>query len=623
VNNGVKPAAAHEAHYETQMANLRNSLLQHIQSVQKEITRLQLERQRAQQTVQERQVSNARTPQAENGVAQANGPMLSGPQQPIALSSPQASSRAVSSERSADRFRRPPTRRESHGSLTGQVVVGQKQMLPGQTPYDGIAFARQLAADTAAIMAAQRIQTFWRQKAGKRRPRRDSRDMDISMLSAGSLSGQRAGSLGKRRGRQRSESRGRRGIGRFVAINHAACRIQRAWKVSRWRRRFVDFSEREIGWVGTLDWLQHNNLLYGTELADPEDVRWWMQQRSGAPLDREVDPWGCTKLRDHLNKMWYGRSIEEATVEAQRQYEVAYLEAAHDRRYEQRLDEVSYLDTGHDRRYEQRLDEVFLRGAQGEVFQQEGYLLYEVAGQPWCAEPSLGHGRSASIATAETHIGRSISGFTTSSQRSPPSSERSVGLRAVSGSLSGAISNAIASSGATSQTPLLGSCKATSLSPRRASPWPAGEDGSARLAKSQVLGAPPPALQSYQSPPQTHRATRATSGAAVATAVAGVATTGGAVVGAVSGLRPRSPVSAHRLQSTLPAGRLSLTGSGGSGTNRTMASVQRPSPGLGRPLSGSPPPAVPGRTQPTSMPVSPTSAGTSSAAAAAPVSGRR
>jgi len=36
-----------------------------------------------------------------------------------------------------------------------------------------------------------------------------------------------------------------------------------------------------------------------------------MQQRSGAPLDREVDPWGSTKLRKHLNQMWYGRSEEE------------------------------------------------------------------------------------------------------------------------------------------------------------------------------------------------------------------------------------------------------------------------------------------------------------------------
>lgn len=102
-----------------------------------------------------------------------------------------------------------------------------------------------------------------------------------------------------------------------LPVHFAAARIQRAWKLSRWRRRFVDFSENELGWVGSLDWLQHQNLLYGTELADPEDVRWWMQQRHGAPLDREVDPWGHSKLRDHLNKMWYGRTTEELQISAQ------------------------------------------------------------------------------------------------------------------------------------------------------------------------------------------------------------------------------------------------------------------------------------------------------------------
>ncbi|CAK0867346.1 unnamed protein product, partial [Prorocentrum cordatum] len=53
---------------------------------------------------------------------------------------------------------------------------------------------------------------------------------------------------------------------RNLARHHAACRIQRAWRISRWRRRFVLFSERELGWVGSLTWLQEHNLLYGTEL---------------------------------------------------------------------------------------------------------------------------------------------------------------------------------------------------------------------------------------------------------------------------------------------------------------------------------------------------------------------
>merc|ERR1719215_1840007 len=78
-----------------------------------------------------------------------------------------------------------------------------------------------------------------------------------------------------------------------------------------------------MGWVGSLDWLQHHNLLYGTELADSEDVRWWLQQRATAPLDREVDPWGSERLREHLNRMWYGvRAVEQQPVEQQpQQYE--------------------------------------------------------------------------------------------------------------------------------------------------------------------------------------------------------------------------------------------------------------------------------------------------------------
>jgi len=96
----------------------------------------------------------------------------------------------------------------------------------------------------------------------------------------------------------------------FVAIHHAAARIQRAWKVSRWRRAFVDYSAQQ-GWVGSLSWLQQRNMLYGTELADDEDVRTWESQRAVAPMDREVDPWGYERLQNHLHRMWWGRDSEE------------------------------------------------------------------------------------------------------------------------------------------------------------------------------------------------------------------------------------------------------------------------------------------------------------------------
>lgn len=94
-------------------------------------------------------------------------------------------------------------------------------------------------------------------------------------------------------------------------VHHAAARIQRAWRISNWRRKFVSLSVNQLGWLGSLAWLQEQNLLYGTELADEEDATWWMDQRQVAPLDQEVDPWGAMKLRDHLDRMWYGMTSEE------------------------------------------------------------------------------------------------------------------------------------------------------------------------------------------------------------------------------------------------------------------------------------------------------------------------
>jgi len=98
-------------------------------------------------------------------------------------------------------------------------------------------------------------------------------------------------------------------------VHYAAARIQRCFRIYRWRRRFVDVSVRQVGWLGSLLWLQEQNLLYGTELADKEDVRWWAEQRATAPLDREVDPWGALKLREHLDKMWFGHANEDTAKE--------------------------------------------------------------------------------------------------------------------------------------------------------------------------------------------------------------------------------------------------------------------------------------------------------------------
>lgn len=100
--------------------------------------------------------------------------------------------------------------------------------------------------------------------------------------------------------------------------HHAAARIQRAWRVSSWRRRFVDFSERDLGWVGSLRWLQEHRCLYGTELAEQEDVRHFTESWAVAPRDREVDPWGSKQLRDHLSRAWYGCSASSTPSDTTR-----------------------------------------------------------------------------------------------------------------------------------------------------------------------------------------------------------------------------------------------------------------------------------------------------------------
>mmetsp|Transcript_7425 Transcript_7425/g.16355 ORF Transcript_7425/g.16355 Transcript_7425/m.16355 type:complete len:820 (+) Transcript_7425:62-2521(+) len=290
-NGGLGMVTAQD---EVQAANLRNSLLQHIRSVQKEITRLQLERQRAQQGTQERQVSTARhATEAQDSYAGV-----------VTMCSPTAS-RAVSAER-GERIVELHSKRtpvdSTTTSLSAPLLSGQIQMESANN--NSVLAKEQAMADAMGRVVAQAP------AVAEACPRHSG--MSIR-TPGGSIT---VRSLVSSR-RERS----------FVAVHYAATRIQRAWRVNHWRRKFMDFSEREVGWVGTLDWLQRHCLLYGTELADPEDIRFWNQQRQGAPLDREVDPWGSGKLRDHLNKMWYGNVREELIpqqTQAQ-QYQQSYM----------------------------------------------------------------------------------------------------------------------------------------------------------------------------------------------------------------------------------------------------------------------------------------------------------
>ncbi|CAE8619061.1 unnamed protein product [Polarella glacialis] len=170
--------------------------------------------------------------------------------------------------------------------------------------------------------AASRLQRFWRARrsaAAKLRPR----PRESGRCAASALSGRRPGSSVHSEQLQpvptrasvsrsmphreyQSEPVTLRG-GRLMSVHFAAARIQRAWRSSRmelWRSRFVEVS-LHLGWLGRLDWLRSVGFLYGNELADHEDVRSWHEQRAVAPLDREVDPWGCLRLKEHLHRAWY------------------------------------------------------------------------------------------------------------------------------------------------------------------------------------------------------------------------------------------------------------------------------------------------------------------------------
>jgi len=248
----------------------------------------------------------------------------------------------------------------------------------------------------------------------------------------------------------------------------------------------VSFSAQTVGWVGSLDWLQQRNMLYGTELADQEDVKWWKQNRATAPLDREVDPWGSTKLRDHLNRMWYGMSTEELHA-----------------RFEEVEREQHQLEQQEREREE--------HGGVGAV-SQDGIAFHE-AGQPQRAASSGAcQGRPVLLTSyAQQWTASSCNLGVPSSMRSSPRTERAAAAYKV-GSCFGDAS------------------KAVSLSPRRESRW-LKSDVSVSQHQGRCLvrtaGAAPPPVQAFCSPQQTHRAPLVSSTAAVAAALRLPAQSGG------------------------------------------------------------------------------------------------
>lgn len=642
----VPPAVAQDIQDEAHMNNLRQSLLQHIQSVQLEISRLQRERQRAQQglpdpapkqadslTAPSRPSVYSATPSSLTASSapprgtypasmvaplQARLSQSPGAQQ-LPLYSPQSSSRGFSRERSsseqaAERWRQsaapgsqrapllanslqgsivaPAASVKSGSSMTIPVISGgsltvsssfqgpargtspnrldgpTRATSPGhgqvssagsskwQTRQPGSALVEgrsvrkhdpspsrpslgstrfqphQSAAPAGPIAdslfrAAIYIQRFWRRKLA-RRQRRQSRPSQSPRSTETRLPRRK----------------------RFAPVYCAALRIQRAWKLHSWRRKFIDYSVQENRWLGSLEWLQKHNLLYGTELADVEDVQWWMQQRTTAPLDREVDPWGSEKLLDHLNRMWYGgQSAEELQQQQQEERR---------RRRAERREREALEARQRDWSREQRSEDIF------SAFAAVG--TYSQTTQPVQSRPPSNFGVATTLQAFPTadrsSTGRQVSTASTSGSQMSPRIDQmagSNGVAAVPRMMNGG-------------TP----------------PTMHGHDGVAARHKGVVLsGAPPPSMQGYprsyrvasHSPPQTHRTARATVPVTPTLAMSS---------------RARSPVQG----ATPSSSRLSLPASSSSSLSmqpmqpRLAGGAPRHSSSMQRAMSGSPPPVA-------------------------------
>lgn len=214
-----------------------------------------------------------------------------------------------------------------------------------------------------------------------------------------------------------------------------------------------------MGWVGSLAWLQQRNMLYGTELAEKEDKRAWEGHRAQAPLDREVDPWGFERLQLHLHKMWWGRDPEE-------------MEQNH------HLDEEAFL--GYNRR------------------QQEEAILYEAPATARQTAPAV---KARFLAMREPAV---------------------MAVRASASLVAPVAEHAAASS--QRYASVAGSGKAVSLSPRRKVSAVVGEATAFAWGHAPAVGAMNsvvlPSGLAYRSPPQTHRAARASTPLDAASAAA-------------------------------------------------------------------------------------------------------
>eukprot|EP00928_Gymnodinium_smaydae_P028162 TRINITY_DN21551_c0_g1_i1.p1 TRINITY_DN21551_c0_g1~~TRINITY_DN21551_c0_g1_i1.p1 ORF type:complete len:819 (-),score=121.50 TRINITY_DN21551_c0_g1_i1:20-2476(-) len=510
VPNSSVPA---DSAYEAQVSNARNSLLQHIHNVQKEIMRLQ-EEQRAKQA----------------GLASQTATGMS-------ASVPQSASAQPTSVHTTV-----TARSVAGATMTSSTIKAEasKPVAAGEnetTLYEPDVLTQSFPASKVQPQLQARSQVPPSPVAVAHSDARAKRRSDSGL--ADQLDPQ--GSLSRDVPQQRPRA----------PVHHCAARIQRAWRISRWRRKFVSFSERKMGWVGTLDWLQQHNLLYGTELADPEDVRWWMQHRADAPLDSEVDPWGSTKLRDHLNKMWYGRTTEE--LEAER-----WLQAQQE---QQRLTEDVYIHHG--------------------VVHQEPCILQDTSSRSarqWQLEPTLAHGSTSLLPDGSARgVAPVVAGAngthvwtTASASAAGAASAREGASWSASGEPLRSPTTTERAIGATTRqqqqqrgsTPLLS--KSTSLSPRREAVFPRASQPSPTVSSGRptrsllASGAPPPsAKHSAQSPLQSQRSARTTTATLQS---ARQSTLQAPTQASAAAARPRSPMQSHRAGAGGQSARLSLHG---------------------------------------------------------------
>lgn len=414
---------------------------------------------------------------------------------------------------------RSPGPGDTHGITTNAQGGSVAKSLQRASKTDGRMSAR-------ASFTIPRKELSSHRQSGSRRSLRQSSSKDVAVGHSGI-----------------PKTNGRKGA-RFVAFHHAACRIQRAWRMSRWRRSFINFSRREVGWLGTLDWLQRHNLLYGTELADADDIKWWLQQREGAPLDKEVDPWGCKKLHEHLQRVWYGRSADEMSQE-----EILALQQA----------------------------QAQALAMQKKAMESDANQIREFCIQNGGADSNLAYGQ---LLGTDAHR-RSYSQMSSSILRSPVSTDRSLDLQnIVSGT---GVAGAMASSRGsfahvmTAASPIR---MTTSLSPRRAATQVQTTEGEVtnRMTKSQMSARQHTIYQA--SPPQTHRAPRKSSAAsaAIPTSIASslpfnsLSSVCMADSSVSSSVRARSPMAAQRAQGSMShPGLLSMSG----GSQQAIASISR------------------------------------------------